>query len=126
MIKMMLALAAFCSAGAAVAQTPAGQGVPTALHGRYATNASACSRGDETPGVIEVDNNGYSGASGNAAVLKRGRVLRGIHYFDVVFSADGDRQWQGRLAMRLRGNALAVSTTSRGRTRSTSYVRCAG
>ncbi len=126
MTKMMLTLVALCSAGAAVAQTPAGHGVPTAFHGRWAINAGACARGVSRPGLIEVNNNGYTGAGGNAAVLKRGRVLRGIHYFDVVFSADGDRQWEGRLAMRLRPNALTVSTTSRGRTRSTSYVRCAG
>ncbi len=126
MTKTMLAFAAFCSAGMAAAQTPPGQGVPTSFHGRWAVNARSCSAGDWAPGLIEVNNSGYTGASGNAAVLKRGRVLRGIHYFDVVFSADGDRQWEGRLALRLRGNGLAVTTTSRGRTRSASYVRCAG
>ena len=125
MTKLMLALAALCSTGTIAAQTPAGQGVPTAFHGRWAVNARACSQGDEAPGQIEVNNSGYTGASGNAAVLKRGRVVRGIHYFDVVFSADGDRQWHGRLALRLRPNNLAVSTTSRGRTRSTTFVRCA-
>jgi hypothetical protein len=47
MTKLMLALAALCSAGTIAAQTPSGQGVPTAFHGRWAVDARACSQGDE-------------------------------------------------------------------------------
>lgn len=126
MDKWILALAALGAAGSAAAQTPAGEGVQAQFHGLWGTSARACAGDENTPGRIEINNSGYTGASGNAAVLKRGRIVGGIQYFDVVFSADGDRQWAGRLALRLRGNVLAISAITRGRTRSANYVRCRG
>lgn len=50
--------------------------------------------------------------------------MNGVHYFDVIFSADDDRQWPGRLALRRTARGLALSEIAGRNTRSWSLVRC--
>lgn len=107
-----------------IGPTAAGRGIPSQFHGTWGTGRRACSGHQGTAGRIEINDRGYIGGSGNAAVVQRRQATGNIHYFDVIFSADGDRQWEGRLALRRAGDRLAVTAITHGRTRSWSYIRC--
>jgi hypothetical protein len=106
------------------AGSASGGEIPSQFQGAWGIGQRACSGPEDTAGRIEMNKAGYSGGSGSAAVVRSGRESGGIHYFDVIFSADGDRQWEGRLALRRVGDRLAVTAIGDGRTQSRSYIRC--
>jgi hypothetical protein len=125
MKTIALALAALAgTATAAQAQLPAGQGIPEAMHGRWAINARACRTGELGPGIIEVNESGYvSDGERNAAIRSRIGARGGRYTYDVIFSAVADRQWQGRMTLRQAGARLGVTNA---RNAERLYVRCRG
>lgn len=124
MKRIALALAGLAvTAPAAQAQVPQGQEVPRMFWGKWAATARGCSGGEELrDGQISVGDSGYiSTGERNAAVRRRISARGGRFTYDVIFSAVADRQWQGRMTLRMVGRRLGVTN---GRNAERLYVRC--
>ena len=97
--------------------------VPDRFWGFWRSPGGMCSATSELArGQILVDEGGYtSDGERNAAIRRVISTVRGRVTYDVIFSANGDREWQGRMSMRRIGARLGVTN---GRNAERLYVRC--